>query len=88
MKTSVLSALFVCVLWSQPIYGQGALNVDPKTAVLHTDADYRNAILHSDSVKLAGIFADDIIIVRSDRRRDTKSNFLDAISSGRLKLTS
>jgi uncharacterized protein (TIGR02246 family) len=44
--------------------------------------------VHGDTAKLANIFADDIIIVHSDGERDTKANFLDAISSGRLKLTS
>jgi ketosteroid isomerase-like protein len=88
MKISVLLTVSVCVLSSQAIHRPGAPDVDPKAEVLNADADYRNAVLHGDTAKLARIFADDIIIVHSDGGRDTKANFLDAISSGRLKLTS
>jgi uncharacterized protein (TIGR02246 family) len=88
MKTSVLLTLFVCVLSSQAILRPSAPDVDSKAEVLDADADYRNAVLHGDTARLASIFADDIMIVHSDGGRDTKANFLDAISSGRLKLTS
>jgi uncharacterized protein (TIGR02246 family) len=54
--------------------------------VLARDAEYRAAVLRGDGGKLADIFADDIIIVHSDGTTDTGANFIDAVSSGRLKL--
>jgi len=59
---------------------------DATEEVLARDAEYRAAVLHGDGAKLADIFADDIIIVHSDGTTDTKANFIDAVSSGRLKL--
>jgi ketosteroid isomerase-like protein len=80
MKAIALLALLACRLSCQAI--------DAKTQILDTDAQYRNAVLRDDAAKLAIIFADDILIVHSDGGTDTKANFLDAILSGRLKLTS
>ena len=50
--------------------------------------NYREAVLRGDANKLARLFADDILIVHSDGTTDSKTNFLDAISSGRLKMRS
>lgn len=49
---------------------------------------YRQAVLDGNRNELAALFADDILIVHSDGTTDTKANFLDAISSGRLKMRS
>ena len=56
--------------------------------VLNTDAIYTEAVLRGDADKLARLFADDILIVHSDGTTDSKTNFLDAISSRRLKMRS
>ncbi len=80
MKAIALLALLACRLSCQAI--------DAKAQILATDAQYRDAVLRGDAAKLAIIFAQDILIVHSDGGTDTKANFLDAISSGRLKLTS
>jgi ketosteroid isomerase-like protein len=61
---------------------------DKKQAVLAADAAYRAAVLRSDTAALAAIFADDGVIVHSDGTTDNRANFLDAISSVRLKLQS
>ena len=80
MKVIVLLTFLACRLTCQA--------VDAQAQILHTDAEYREAVLHGDAAKLAIIFADDILIVHSDGGTDSKANFLDAISSGRLKMTS
>ena len=54
--------------------------------VLNADATYREAVVRGDVGKLAAVFADDVLIIHSDGTRDTKANFLNAISSGRLKM--
>jgi uncharacterized protein (TIGR02246 family) len=88
MKTTVLLAFFACRLWCQAIHQPPSPEIDVKSQILDTDAQYRSAVLRGDAAKLAIIFADDILIVHSDGGTDSKANFLDAISSGRLKLTS
>jgi len=80
MKAIALLALLACRLSCQTI--------DAQAQILATDAQYREAVLRGDAAKLAIIFADDILIVHSDGGTDSKTNFLDAISSGRLKMTS
>jgi uncharacterized protein (TIGR02246 family) len=82
MKATFLLAFAFLLL------GRNAPAADAQAEVLQTDADYRAAVLRGDAAKLATIFADDILIVHSDGGTDTKANFLDAISSGRLKLLS
>jgi uncharacterized protein (TIGR02246 family) len=75
--------LMICLSCSspaQPTVAQGE--------VLNADAVYREAVLRGDANKLARLFADDILIVHSDGTTDTNANFLDAISSGRLKMRS
>jgi ketosteroid isomerase-like protein len=59
-----------------------------KDEVLKTDAAYRTAIQKSDVETLQRILKDDILIVHSDGDIDSKKNFLDALSSGRLKMRS
>jgi hypothetical protein len=88
MRALLLSIFVVCALPGQEAGRSTALELNAKTAVLAADADYRSAVLHGDGVKLAAMFADEILIVHSDGTTDTKKNFVDAISSGRLKLTS
>lgn len=80
MKAIALLALLACRLSCQ--------SIDAKADILATDAQYRDAVLRGDAAKLAILFADDILIVHLDGGTDTKANFLDAISSGRLKMTS
>ena len=80
MKVIALLAFLACRLPGQA--------VDTKAQVLATDAQYRDAVLRGDAAKLAIIFADDVLIVHSDGATDSKANFLDAISSGRLKMMS
>jgi ketosteroid isomerase-like protein len=75
--------LIICLSRSSPGQPTGA-----KDEVLKVDAIYREAVLRSDANALARVFADDILIVHSDGTTDTKANFLDAISSGRLKMRS
>jgi ketosteroid isomerase-like protein len=65
--------------------GQRA-DVESKAEVLKVDAAYQEALLRADTKALAGILADDVVIVHSDGGADTKTNFLDAIFSGRLRL--
>jgi uncharacterized protein (TIGR02246 family) len=88
MKAAVLLTVFASLLLCQAIHQPIVPEIDAKADVLNTDVAYRDAVLHGDAAKLAAIFADDILIVHSDGGTDTKVNFLDAISSGRLKLTS
>jgi len=73
----------ICLSCSSP-----AQSTDAQGEVLNADATYREAVLRGDANKLARLFADDILIVHSDGKTDTKANFLDAISSGRLKMRS
>ena len=80
MKAIALLALLACRLTCQAS--------DTQAQILATDAQYRDAVLRGDAAKLAIIFADDILIVHSDGGTDTKANFLDSISSGRLKMMS
>jgi len=61
---------------------------DARAEVLNVDAVYQAAVLHADVRALDAILADDILIVHSDGGTDNKKNFLDAISSGRLKMRS
>ena len=75
--------LMICLSCSSPAQPSGA-----QGEVLNTDAIYRDAVLRGDANKLARLFADDILIVHSDGATDTKANFLDAISSRRLKMRS
>ena len=56
--------------------------------VLNTDAAYRNATLKADVRVLNALLSDDIVIVHSDGETDNKKNFLNAISSGRLRMQS
>jgi len=88
MKATCLLALLTCLLACRATHQPRATDADTQAEVLDTDAAYREAVLHGDAAKLSTIFSDDILIVHSDGGRDTKVNFLDAISSGRLKLTS
>ena len=76
--------LMICLSCSSP----GALPTGAQGEVLNADAIYREALLRGDANKLARLFADDILIVHSDGTTDTKANFLDAISSRRLKIRS
>lgn len=55
---------------------------------MKTDAAYRQAVLNGDVKTLGFILADDVLIVHSDGARDDKKNFIDAISTGRLKMRS
>ena len=75
--------LITCLSCSSPAQPTGA-----QGEVLNTDAIYTEAVLRGDADKLARLFADDILIVHSDGTTDTNANFLDAISSGRLKMRS
>jgi uncharacterized protein (TIGR02246 family) len=61
---------------------------DAKIQVLHADSSYRQALLRADIQALDALLADDVLIVHSDGAPDHKKNFLDAISSGRLKFRS
>ena len=61
---------------------------DAMAEVLNADASYREAVLRGDANQLATLFADDILIVHSDGTTDTRANFLEAISSGRLRMQS
>ena len=88
MKPTVLLAFLTCRLWGQAIPQPSSPEIEVKAQILEADAQYRDAVLHTDTAKLAIIFADDILIVHSDGGRDTKANFLDAIASGRLEMTS
>ncbi len=88
MKAAVLLALFACRLWCQASHQRPSPEIDAKSQILDIDAQYRNAVLRGDAAKLAIVFADDILIVHSDGGTDSKANFLDAILSGRLKMTS
>ena len=88
MKAILLLSLWARLISCQAIHSSTTLETNARTEVLNTDADYRRAVLQGDAAKLGIIFADDILIVHSDGGTDTKVNFLDAISSGRLKLTS
>ena len=76
--------LMICLSCSSP----GAQPTGAQGEVLSADAIYREAILRADTNKLARLFADDVLIIHSDGATDTKANFLDAISSGRLKMRS
>ena len=75
--------LMICLSRSSPARPTGT-----QGEVLNTDATYREAVLRGDANKLARLFADDILIVHSDGTTDSKTNFLDAISSRRLKMRS
>jgi hypothetical protein len=75
--------LMICLSRSSPARPTGT-----QGEVLNTDATYREAVLRGDANKLARLFAGDILIVHSDGTTDTKANFLDAISSRRLKMRS
>jgi uncharacterized protein (TIGR02246 family) len=88
MRATILLALFASRLSCQAIQQPSAAELDAKAQILDADAKYRDAVLRGDASKLARIFADDILIVHSDGGTDSKANFLDAISSGRLKMTS
>ena len=80
MKPTALLVLVACRLLCQ--------STEAQSQILATDTQYRDAVLRGDAAKLAIIFADDILIVHSDGGTDSKANFLDAIASGRLKMTS
>jgi hypothetical protein len=56
--------------------------------VLKTDAAYQGAILRSDIEALKTMLREEIVIVHSDGTTDNRANFLESISSGRLKLRS
>ena len=56
--------------------------------VLNVDAAYREAVVRGDVDRLATVFADNVLIIHSDGTTDTKVNFLNAISSGRLRMQS
>jgi ketosteroid isomerase-like protein len=56
--------------------------------VLKTDAAYREAVLRGDILALKDLLTDDIVIVHSDGDTDNRANFLESISSGRLKMLS
>ena len=88
MKATVLLAFVACRLFCQPAHQPSSPEMVAKAQILETDAQYRDAVLHGDASKLAMMFADDILVVHSDGGTDSKANFLDAISSGRLTLTS
>lgn len=88
MKAIILLVVSACLLSCRATHQPQAIDADARAEVLRTDAAYPEAVLHGDAAKLAAIFSDDILIVHSDGGRDSKANFLDAISSGRLKLTS
>ena len=88
MRATILLTLLASRLSCQAIHQPSSPEMGAKLQILDADAQYRNAVLHGDTAKLAIIFADEILIVHSDGDTDTKANFLDAISSGRLKLTS
>jgi uncharacterized protein (TIGR02246 family) len=72
----------------QTVYPAASDETSAKAEVLRADADYRQAVLDGDAAKLSMLFADDILIVHSDGDTDNKVNFLNAISSGRLKMLS
>jgi ketosteroid isomerase-like protein len=72
---------------SNDLSQQGATRSDAN-AILQTDAAYREAVLKADTESLKNLLANDIVIVHSDGTTDTRTNFLDAIASGRLKMRS
>jgi uncharacterized protein (TIGR02246 family) len=80
--------LFTASIPSQAQHLSEGLGVGDKDQILKTDAAYRMAIVRSDTEALQTIFKDDILIVHSDGGIDSKKNFLDALSSGRLKMRS
>ena len=86
MKTFIFLACLACCLAVQPTQARGH-DRSLQAEVLNADAEYRLAVLNGDANSLAAIFADDILIVHSDGTTDSKANFLEAVSSGRLKLT-
>lgn len=88
MRATILLALLASRLSCQALHQPSSPEMDAKAQILDADAQYRDAVLRGDAAKLASIFADDILIVHSDGGTDSKANFLDAIASGRLKMTS
>ncbi|MGA2881381.1 MAG: nuclear transport factor 2 family protein [Bryobacteraceae bacterium] len=80
-----LRSVGVLLLLVSAAHGQSG---DQKKEVLQADAAYRDAILRGDVAVLAAIMNEDIVIVHSDGTADDRANFLEAISSGRLKLQS
>lgn len=87
-STFVFVLLFTASIPSLAQHLSEGLGVGDKDQILKTDAAYRAAILRSDTETLQTIFKDDILIVHSDGGIDSKKNFLDALSSGRLKMRS
>lgn len=88
IKATALAVFFCWFSFAQSTQRSATDQAQEKAEVLDADANYRHAVMSGDSGALATVFADDILIVHSDGGTDTKVNFLDAISSGRLKLTS
>jgi ketosteroid isomerase-like protein len=84
-QTCIATATFLPI---GPLRLCAASPPDARTEVLNVDAAYQRAVLHADVTVLEAILADDILIVHSDGGTDDKKNFLDAISSGRLKMRS
>ena len=88
IKATVLAIFFGWFPFAQSAQYPATGQAQEKAEVLDADASYRHAVISGDTGKLANLFADDILIVHSDGGTDTKVNFLDAISSRRLRLTS
>lgn len=79
---------FALVLWLFISISSPAQPTEATAEVLNADATYREAVVRGDIEKLATVFADDVLIIHSDGTTDTRANFLNAISSGRLRMQS
>jgi ketosteroid isomerase-like protein len=88
IKATVLAIFLGWFPFGQSVQYPATGQAQEKAEVLDADASYRNAVISGDAGKLANLLAGDILIVHSDGGTDTKVNFLDAISSRRLRLTS
>jgi len=88
VKVTALAIILDCFAFGQSVEHSATNQAKEKAEVLDADASYRRAVISGDTAKLADVFGDDILIVHSDGGIDTKVNFLDAISSGRLRLMS
>jgi ketosteroid isomerase-like protein len=77
---------FILAIWMFNSLSSPAQPTEATAEVLNADATYREAVVRGDVDKLAAVFADDVLIINSDGTMDTKANFLNAISSGRLKM--
>lgn len=85
---NTLKVVFLAILFSVPVsFGQGENKRDSKVQpeIMKVDTAIRQAIVHADTAALDRLLVDEWIVTHTNGRQQTKTQFIEAFRSGRVR---